>query len=397
MQTGNIIEAVVDRIAFGGEGVCRVEELVVFVPFIMSGDIVEIEIVERKKRYARGRLVRIIAPSQERTAPVCPYYVRCGGCQYQHIRYDAQLEIKTAHVVDAFTRIGKFAKPPVAGIVRSPRPYGYRGKAEFQVVRDDSGEWTSGFMHGLSHRVVDIESCPIMDDSINKDYQRFRKDLVVGNAEVIREGKAVFWSRPESEASVVCPPGSVLRTVKGKHLLAPQQGFFQANTGLTERLVDTVVSMCAPTGKETVLDAYCGSGLFTLFLAPHAGRIFGIETEPDAVTCARINLQEAGYNHAVFVEGDVASVMGKQMKTDMPHIDVMVCDPPRVGLNPGTLSAIIDARPARIVYVSCNPATQARDMKILADEGYDLKILQPVDMFPQTAHIEVVGLMERAQ
>jgi 23S rRNA (uracil1939-C5)-methyltransferase len=397
LQTGDIIEAVVDRIAFGGEGVCRVKELVVFVPFTMSGDTVEIEIVERKKRYARGRLVRIIAPSQERTAPVCPYYVRCGGCQYQHIRYDAQLEIKTSHVVDAFTRIGKFAKPPVAGIVRSPRPYGYRGKAEFQVVRDDSGKWTSGFMYGLSHRVVDIESCAIMDDSINNDYQRFRKNLLAGGTGGLHEGKHIFWSRPESQASVVCPPGSVLRTVKGKHLLTPQQGFFQANTGLTERLVDEVVSMCALTGKETVLDAYCGSGLFTLFLAPHAGRVFGIETDAEAVNCAGINLQAARYNHAVFVQGDVAYVMGKQMKTDMPHIDVMICDPPRVGLSPRTLTATIDAQPARIVYVSCNPATQARDMKILADEGYDLKILQPVDMFPQTAHIEVVGLMERAQ
>jgi len=395
LQTGDIIEAVVDRIAFGGEGVCRIKELVVFVPFTMSGDVVEIEIVERKKRYARGRLVRIITPSQERTASVCPYYVRCGGCQYQHIRYDAQLEIKTAHVVDAFTRIGKFAKPPVAGIIRSPRPYGYRGKAEFQAVRDDRGEWTSGFMHGLSHHVVDIESCPIMDDSINDAYRQFRKDLFAGKAENLCPGKHIFWSRPESRDSVVCPPGTVLRTVKGKHLFVPQHGFFQANTDLAARLVDEVVSGCALTGKESVLDAYCGSGLFTLFLASSAGEIFGIEAEPDAVTCAGINLQAAGYDNAVFIRGDVASVMKKRMKTDIPHIDVMICDPPRTGLSPKALAAVIEARPARIVYVSCNPATQARDMKVLADGAYDLKSLQPVDMFPQTAHVEIVGLMER--
>ncbi len=397
MQAGDIIEAVVDRIAFGGDGVCRIEELVVFVPFAMIGDTVEIEIVDRKKRYARGRLVRLLDPSRERAVPVCPYYVQCGGCQYQHIRYDAQLEIKTAHVVDAFTRIGKFANPSVAGIIHSPRPYAYRGKAEFQAVRGDNGKWLSGFMHGLSHEVVDIESCRIMDDSINSDYQRFRSNLLAGEAEGLHEGKHIFWSHQEFRESVVCPSGTVLRTVKGRHLFVPQEGFFQANTELTAALVDTVVSMCALTGKESVADAYCGSGLFALFLAPHAGEVLGIETDLEAVNCAGINLQRAGYNNAVFVRGDVAYVLGKRMKTEMRHIDVVVCDPPRVGLSPKTLSAIIDVQPERIVYVSCNPATQARDMRALADRGYDLKSLQPVDMFPQTAHIEVVGLMERGQ
>jgi len=394
-KCGDIGEVAIDGVAFGGEGVCRIKDMVVFVPFAVGGDRAVIEIVETKKRYARGKIIRLIVLSPERTTPKCRYYTLCGGCQYQHVRYDAQLEIKRRHVIDAFVRLGKFTEPPVADTIRSPRPYGYRGKAEFQVARERSGRWISGFMHSSSHRIIDIDACAIVDDSINESYGLFRKEIL-GRKEAVKcQGKRIFWSNLDFPGHTVLDRGAVMRFVNGMHLMAPEQGFFQANTGLTGKLVDEVVSMCSLTGRETVLDAYCGSGLFTLFLAPGAKSIYGIEMDPEAVHYARINLRDIGCANAVVMSGDVAEMMKKEMAVTGSDMDVIVCDPPRLGLSPDVRAAIIAMKPARIVYISCNPATQARDMGELARNGYVLKRLQPIDMFPQTAHIEVIGLMER--
>ena len=395
LKVGDIVEVTIDRVAFGGEGVCRINNMVAFVPFTVTGDELAIEIVELRKRFAKGKIIRVLVPSRERTMPSCPYYIGCGGCQYQHIHYDAQLEIKKSHVNDVFERLGQFNEPPVAVMIRSPRSFGYRGKAEFQIERSNRGKWIAGFMHSSSHNVIDLESCMIMDDSINESYRQFREDVLSKQTAVAHEEKRIFWSTFALGDSVKPPPGTIRRIVKDKSILVSPQGFFQANTLLTERLVDEVVSMCNLSGQETVLDAFCGSGLFSLFLAADAKKVYGIEMDPEAVAFARINLNEAGYANITIINGDVAAMVKKKITAAGLHVDVLVCDPPRLGLSPKALAAIIKMQPARIVYVSCNPATQARDMRILANQGYLLKKLQPIDMFPQTAHIEVVGLMEK--
>jgi 23S rRNA (uracil1939-C5)-methyltransferase len=395
LKCGDIAEVDIDDIAFGGEGVCRIKDMVVFVPFTVGGDKAIVEIVATKRRYARGKIVRLIVPSRERAIPKCRYYALCGGCQYQHVRYDTQLAIKRRHVIDAFVRLGKFVAPPVADTIHSPQPFGYRGKAEFQVARERSGRWVSGFMHNSSHRVIDIDSCAIVDDSINESYGRFRREILGRKEAVKRQGKWIFWSKVELPDAAHLEREAVVRLVNGTYIMVSEQGFFQANTGLAGRFVDEVISMCNLTGRETVLDAYCGSGLFTLFLASGAKSIYGIEMDPEAVRYAQINLRDNGCSNAVVMNGDVAEMMKNKVAAAAFNMDVFVCDPPRVGLSPEVRASIIEMKPARIVYVSCNPATQARDMGELARNGYVLKKLQPIDMFPQTAHIEVVGLMER--
>jgi 23S rRNA (uracil1939-C5)-methyltransferase len=369
--------------------------MVVFVPFTVTGDEAVIEIVELKRRYAKGRMIRVLIPSPERTTPACPYYIQCGGCQYQHIHYAAQLKIKKMHVIDAFERLGKFNEPPVAVLIRSPRSFGYRGKAEFQIARGGHGKWIAGFMHSSSHNIIDIESCMILDDSINESYRQFREDILSRQTMVKYMEKRIFWSNLDGRDPMKQALGTIMRIVKDKSILVSSQGFFQANNSLTEKLVDEVVSMCSLSGQETVLDAFCGSGLFSLFLAAEAKKVYGIEMDPEAVAFARINLNEAGYVNTTIINGDVAAMMKKRITRAGSHVDVLVCDPPRLGLNPKAMAAIIEMQPAKIVYVSCNPATQARDMRVLANQGYMLKRLQPIDMFPQTAHIEVVGLMEK--
>ena len=188
-------------------------------------------------------------------------------------------------------------------------------------------------------------------------------------------------------------PPDVTRLVLGKRIIVPYGGFFQANIALTGELVRAVERMAALTGNENVVDAYAGSGLFSLFLGPRAGRLYGIEGDREAGRCAQINLSREGLDRAAFFQGDVGEMIGKELLPKGLKADVVVLDPPRDGCREEVLAGILALRPARIVYVSCNPATQARDCRRLADSGYVLRTLQPFDMFPQTAHIEVVALL----
>ncbi|MCX5905844.1 MAG: 23S rRNA (uracil-5-)-methyltransferase RumA, partial [Deltaproteobacteria bacterium] len=187
----------------------------------------------------------------------------------------------------------------------------------------------------------------------------------------------------------------IIRQVGGREMLVPRDGFFQANLYLTDTLVRVVEEFCDLSGTETVIDGYCGSGLFSLFLAPHCGRIYGIEAEGDAVLCAEENLNRAGIHTASFYAGDVARILRERFIGKNIPVDVALVDPPRIGLGPDALAALGDLKAPKIVYVSCNPATLARDLRILAGFGYAIRRVQPLDMFPQTSHIETVVLLER--
>ncbi|MHB8908878.1 MAG: class I SAM-dependent RNA methyltransferase [Syntrophales bacterium] len=398
MKSGDRVETTIDDVAFGGDGVGRVDDLVVFVPFTVDGDEVEVRITEVKKRYARGSMVRIITPSRHRVVAPCPYYTRCGGCRMQHIAYPHQLEIKERQVRQAFGRIGKLPLPPVAAVLPSPKPYGYRGKAEFHLAGGREGR-RLGLMALRSNEIIEVERCGIVDDSINRKYGALREALRSGSFRIGGERQAI-WSDEPGEPPTETAIGSgeapdVTRIVRGKRIAVPCRGFFQANTALVGGLVDQVVGMSAPAGRGTVLDAYGGAGLFSLFLGERAGRLFGIEGDPETARCAGINLRSHGLAGAEFFCGDVAAVLEKEFVGSRVTVDVVVLDPPRDGCGGRTLEGVAALRPERIVYVSCNPATQARDVTQLSERGYTLRRLQPLDMFPQTAHIEVVALLTR--
>ena len=398
LKIGEHVGTLIGDVAFGGDGVGRIDDCVLFVPFTVVGDEAEVEITEVKKRYARGRLVRIVTPSPCRVTPPCPYYTRCGGCRMQHIAYAHQLEIKRRQVEQTFRRIAKLSLPLVAPVISSPRFYGYRGKAEFHLEEGRGGR-RLGLMALASNDVLDVEGCGICDDSINRKLAGLRESLLSGDVRVGGD-RHVIWSDEPGEPLVGVATGSenapdVTRIVRGKRLTVPYRGFFQANIALVGELVDQVVGMCALSGGETVVDAYGGAGLFSLFLGERAGQLFGIEGDREAVRCAGINLRREGLGQGQFFQGDVADVLDLEFLRRRTKVDATVLDPPRDGCSSDVIEKAVAIRPGRIVYVSCNPATQARDIRRLVECGYALRRLQPLDMFPQTAHIEVVALLTR--
>jgi len=393
LKKGDLIPLAIDAVAFGGDGVGRYGEMVVFVPYTADGDEGLIEVVELKKRYARGRLKTLTTPSPFRTAPLCAAYGRCGGCQYQHILYDHQLAIKQKQVQDLFARIGKFARIPLADALPSPSPWHYRGKADVHVVRKPDGRGVVGFTRPSSHDVLDIERCEIVGPGINEALSILRQKAQAQKGKWA-DRRDILWSSPEGPKA---PAGYVGRIVKGQELLIPEGGFFQSNRLLAETLLDVVLEMSALTGSETVIDGYCGSGFFSVFLARQARMFYGIESVGDAVRAADRNLKQAGMDQALFYAGDFGDILAEVFVKDGQRVDVLLLDPPRIGLDPGALSAVARLQPSRIVYVSCNPATMARDIRFLVDEGFRLERLQPLDMFPQTGHIEVAALLLRSR
>ena len=256
-----------------------------------------------------------------------------------------------------------------------------------------------GLMALASNDLVEVERCGICDDSINRKLGELRERLLRGDVRLGGD-RQIIWSDEPGEPPVGVATGSgkapdVTRIVRGKRLTVPYRGFFQANIALVGELVDQVVGMCALSGGETVVDAYGGAGLFSLFLGERAGRLFGIEGDREAVRCAGINLRREGLGQAEFFQGDVADVLDREFLRRRMKVDVVVLDPPRDGCGGEVIEKVAAIGPERIVYVSCNPATQARDIRRLSECGYALRRLQPLDMFPQTAHIEVVALLTR--
>lgn len=384
MQIKDRFSLEIESVAFGGHGVGRSDGFVVFVPFTAPEDVVEIEIIERKKKFARGRLLRIIEPSRQRTQPLCRYYAHCGGCAYQHIAYEYQLQIKKKQVEGSFFKIGGISQPEVSEVIPSSLIYAYRGKAGLHAAKT-AGGFRLGFMDVSGGRIVDIERCEIMDETINDQIREIRTK---GDAS-FDNGDLIFWSGPRNDHDDAVP-----RIVKGREFLVPRTGFFQANLRLTDRMVDEVRRLIGEEKRGTIIDACCGSGLFSIFLAPYASRMIGVEINEKSVSYARGNAKRQDMQNVEFVCGDIEDVLNDMVRMN-EVIDLIVLDPPRTGLSKETLAAVSGLQPREIVYISCNPATQARDVKLLSGSGYGLESLQPLDMFPQTEHIEAIALLRR--
>jgi len=384
------IEVKIDSVAFGGEGVGRVDNLVVFVPFSAPGDELEIEITQRKKKFARGKIIKIVEPSEARETPLCRYYGQCGGCCYQHIKYESQLVLKKKQVIDAFEKIGGIAAPPVGDIVASPKMYHYRGKAQLHAARVGGGV-KIGFMDVSGGRIVDIGRCEIVEESINGKIVDLRTDELLL---ACPEGEYTIWSGEPFH-----PAGGkerVSRLVKSKEFLAPYEGFFQANLFLIETLVDEVCRAAEKGKINTLIDAYCGCGLFSVFLARCADKIIGMERDAASVKCARINAENAQAKNVEFTCGRVEKILSEKNHV-AEKIDMIVLDPPRAGCGRDVMAGILELGPEMVVYISCNPATAARDVKCLHEGGYELLSLLPLDMFPQTQHIEIIAVLAQKQ
>ena len=388
MQIKDRVIIKIESIAFGGEGVGRIDNFVVFVPFAAPDDELEIEITQQKKKFVRGKILKIIKPSSMRVKPLCRYYKNCGGCCYQHLDYEHQLEIKKKQVQEAFGKIGKIEYPPVLEAVAAPKVYHYRGKAQYHAEAESRG-WKIGFLDVSGGELVDITRCEIMEETINEKMRVLRENKQLRHN---TEAQLTIWS--DSFVDQASKKDSIVKVVKGKNFLVPRDGFFQANLYLTDQLVDEVCRLAATNEITTLVDAYCGSGLFSIFLAPYAKNVIGIEINEKSVKHAQINAENAGVKNVKFIHGDIENVLRRKFLPPGDKIDLIILDPPRSGCEKAVLKAIVDLlRAQKIIYVSCNPATQARDVKYLNECGYDLRSLLPVDMFPQTEHIEVVGFL----
>lgn len=387
MQLKDRTRIKIEKIAFGGNGVGRINNLVVFVPFAAPGDELEIEIVELKKKFARGRILKIIQASPQRVKPLCKYYENCGGCCYQHLSYEHQLEIKKLQVEEVFKKIGSVAAPPVAETVTSPEIYHYRGKAQFHRV-STSAVPQLGFLDITGSKIVNIERCEIMEETINKKISRLREDLFIRNQ---KDARLNIWS--EFPAGYANRKGQIKRLAGGREFLVPTGGFFQANLFLTDALAAEVCAWATSGPVTNLIDAYCGCGLFSILLAPLIGNILGIELNEESIKFARINAEKENIKNVTFFQGDAGKILARRNLLPEGEVDVIILDPPRAGCSKVILESIASMQPRKIIYLSCNPATQARDIKFLCEKDYNLLRLLSFDMFPQTQHIEVLGLL----
>ncbi|MBN1979816.1 MAG: class I SAM-dependent RNA methyltransferase [Anaerolineae bacterium] len=401
-------------ITHGGAALGRHEGRAIFVPYALPGETARVEVTEDKGRYAFARLVEVLEPSPDRVAPPCPHFGidGCGGCQWQHADYPAQLRFKAEIVADQLARIGKIAEPPVRPTIPDPEGWAYRNHAQF---RPASGGGL-GFQAAASNRTVAIDECPILHPLLADLYATLDLELenllrlslragtATGDRMLVFETNDDLPPALESDLPVSCVlllsdgqhanligSNHITEAVAGRAYRVSAPSFFQVNTTQAAQLVRLVTGCLDLQGDETVLDAYCGVGLFTAHLAERAGLVVGIESSPAAVEDLLENT--AAFDNVDVIEGPVEAVLPD---LDMP-IDAAVVDPPRTGLDRLALDALVGRdvshrRPARLVYVSCDPATLARDAKRLAAAGYRLAEVQPVDMFPQTYHVESVAL-----
>lgn len=404
-----------DDIAHHGEALGRRDGEVIFVAFGVPGEDVEVALYQKKRRFRRARVARVLAPAPERVVPPCPYFGSCGGCQWQHIAYPAQLGFKRHIVAEQLRRIGGFAD--AAALVRetigSPAPYYYRNHARFTVGRAGN----VGFTRWDSHSFLPIRYCYLMLPPINATLAALQGRTRVKHQVTVRYGAntgdlLVFPRVPE--APLATGQETLTEEVLGVRFRVHASSFFQVNTvrgwrrlpehwsygGLparegcysqTEMIGLRLLDFIAPTGSETLVDAYCGVGTFALLFAPRVRRVVAIEESASAVRDAELNVVQAGASNVELVRAKVEQALPELRDA----VDAVIIDPARPGLHPDVVAALLRLRAPKLAYVSCEPATLARDLRLLVDGGYRLREVQPIDMFPQTYHIETVSLLER--
>lgn len=379
-----------------GEAIGRAEGLVVFVPYALPGERVEVEIVFRRKGFARARLLRVVQAAAERVSPACPHFTRCGGCDLQHLPYPAQLAFKTGAVREQLRRIGGFAEPPVQPCAPSPRPLRYRNHVQFAVTEDR----TLGFFAAGGRRAVSIDDCPITAPEVMALARGTRAragETLDARAGLTGHGVACHTRDARGAVIASSGDGAVHERLAGIDFAFHPEGFFQVNPFAAATLIDEALRAAQPQPGQRALDVYCGVGTFTLPLARVTGHATGLELEGRALPFARRNAEEAGLSAATHFISGPATVSLRRPEIRDGHWDVILVDPPRAGLEPEALDALLALEAPRLVYVSCDPATLARDLARFVANRYALEHVQPVDLFPQTRHVEAVASLRAAK
>jgi tRNA/tmRNA/rRNA uracil-C5-methylase (TrmA/RlmC/RlmD family) len=360
-------------IAFGGEGVARMGDFVVFIPFVAVGEVVEAEVTELKRRFARAKLLRVVAPSPERVSPLCPHFGTCGGCQYQHLAYAAQLHLKQKQIGDLFERIGRFDRGVVAPIIPCPQPYGYRNRIMIRSQWDKFKQGLNiGFIRADNRLVVDIHECKIAEPALNEQIAHVR-------------------AHPPSRGGM-----KVVLRIPPEGWDVPPDSFFQNNFFLLPGLVQVVRERLREGGALHLLDVYCGVGFFSIELGDLVQSYVGVELDRLAIKAARRNASARGRTNGEFVASAAEDVLPTLISRFGLRATTVLLDPPRKGCQPEMLQVLRRAGPAQVIYVSCHPATMARDLNILCADGvFDLVQVVPLDMFPHTQHVECVADLRR--
>ncbi len=460
-----VINAIrLERYAAEGKSIAHLEDgKTIFVEGAVPGDIAEVLVLKNKKSYAEGKAMRVVTPSPDRVVPFCEHFGVCGGCKWQMLPYEKQLEYKQIQVNDQLTRIGHIDLPPIATIAGSDLQQHYRNKLEFTfselsyLTREEieaagtdeiKRKPALGFhAPGMFDKVVDIQTCYLQAEPTNKIKNLLRRITMEHNLPYYDHRKQEGWLR--NVVIRITTTGEIMvnlivqhqreelkmlldtllqevpeitslhytinaklndtiydqevHTYKGKGYIEEYledfrfkispKSFFQTNTRQAERLYQITRDFAALTGNEVVYDLYCGTGSIGIFLSKGAKKIIGIEAVPDAIEDAKLNAAWNGLEHCRFYAGDVSDIATDAFFEEHGRPDVIITDPPRAGMHEKLVRQLLRMRAPRVVYVSCNPATQARDLQLL-DEAYKVVRLQPVDMFPHTHHIENVALLE---
>jgi tRNA/tmRNA/rRNA uracil-C5-methylase (TrmA/RlmC/RlmD family) len=398
LKTGDKPTLTIDDIAFGGEGVGRVDDFVVFVPFVLVGETVEAEITEVKKNFARAKLLRVEKPSPERVAPECRYFGACGGCQYQHVAYPAQLRLKHKQISDLFERVGKIPSDKIAPVIPCPSPYGYRNRIMIRSQWNKPEQKLNiGFIRADCGLVEDIEECKIAEPALNEQIRHVR-------------------AHPPPKGGI-----KVVLRVQPEGWDVPPDSFFQNNFFLLPKLVETIrgflrdvgvqasacseLSQLSPeeqaeawTPTKHLIDLYCGVGFFGIELAGAVESFVGVEYDQRAIQSAHKNASARKVANGEFISAKVEDVLPELLKKFSPGKTAVILDPPRKGCQPEILQLLRATRPSQVIYVSCHPATMARDLNVLCGDGvFDLARVQPLDMFPQTQHVECVADLRAGQ
>lgn len=455
-KKNDIVSLTITDMAEGGEGIGRTNGYPLFVKDAVVGDTVEAVVTKAGKSYGYGRVLKILTPSPDRAEPRCPVAAPCGGCQLQALSYPAQLAFKANKVRQHLIRLGGFDEGPIAGIsepiIGAESPFGYRNKAQIPFGTDREGRVIAGYYAGRSHRIVPMTACPLNQDGFNRvlgilldfanEYHLSAYDEETGRGllrhALIRHAKGsgqwmvslVMNGRrlPHADELVrrlmeipgmtdvslnvntrrdnvilgdelipLAGPGHIEERIGGLRFHLSPLAFFQVNPEQTEKLYAKALEYAGLSGKENVWDLYCGTGTISLFLARQAACVRGVEIVAPAIENARENARLNGIGNAEFFVGKSEEVFPAHLAAHPEETpDVVVLDPPRAGCGGALLDALHACRPERIVYVSCNSATLARDLKILCEGGgYRPERVCPVDMFPQTTHVETVVLMTK--
>jgi 23S rRNA (uracil1939-C5)-methyltransferase len=444
------LELTIDRLAYGGNGVARLNGFVVFVRRGLPGDTVRARVTKVQRRHAEALATEVLRPSSLRVDAPCQHYPACGGCRFQDLAYDAQVAAKHEQVADALRRIGGIAEPPLEEILPSDEIFHYRNKLEYSFTQLEDGPTLGFHKAGRWDEVLEIERCWLTTDLGNairnavrewaradrlvaydqSEHSGYLRHLVVregrntgqvlvqlvtgpgekfdrgGFIDVLRafpEVKSIHWSVNDTQAEVTTNlPTELLwgeeaieEELCGLRFRVRPNAFLQTNTHMAEKLYGIAREFAGLSGNETVYDLYCGIGSIGLVLARDALTVWGVDVSEESIACALENAELNGIGNAAYFAGNVGQVL-EELHSRSGDPDVVVVDPPRAGLAGKALKRLGEIEAPRIVYVSCNPTTLAGDLKRLrAEYGYDLRRVKPVDMFPHTPHVEAVSLLER--